>query len=186
MDVFDYLSVLFSVIIGLALTQVLKGFRALMLARSRVVVYVPALIWAALLILVVAQAWWGMFGMRDLGEWTFAIYAIVVFQITVLYLVAGLAIPDVPAEGTFDMREAYFANRQWFFGLLALTVASTFAKDYLATGSVGLNWNAYFLEFNFVLFVAAAVIKWRWFHWFLAPFCAVTIVIYTALLSFRM
>jgi hypothetical protein len=186
MDTFSFLSVLFSVILGLALTQILKGFRALMLARSRVKVYWPALIWAVLLIFVVAQAWWGMFAMREFGAWTFAMYAIVVFQITLMYLVAGLTIPDIPAEGTFDMREAYFANRSWFFGLLALTVASTFVKDFITTGHVGTGWNANFLEFNLLLFVLAAIIKWRWFHWLLAPFSAVTIIVYTALLSFRL
>ena len=30
-----------------ALTQILQGYRALMLARSRVKLYLPALIWAA-------------------------------------------------------------------------------------------------------------------------------------------
>ncbi len=186
MDTFSFLSVLFSVILGLALTQILKGFRALMLARSRVRVYWPALIWAALMVLVVAQAWWGMFGMRDFREWNFAMYAVVVFQITLMYLVSGLAIPDIPAEGVFDMRKAYFANKQWFFGLLALTVATTFLKDFVTTGRIGLGGNAYFLAFFFVLSVIAAVIKWRWFHWILAPFCVAIIAAYTVLLSFRL
>jgi hypothetical protein len=186
MDIFSFLSVLFSVILGLALTQILQGFRGLMLARSRVVVFVPSLIWAALLIIVVSQAWWGMFAMRDLREWTFAMYAIVVVQITLMYLVAGLAIPDIPAEGPFDMRSAYFANRSWFFGLLALTVASTFVKDLITIGRIGSNWNTYFLEFNFVLFVIAAIVKWRWYHWFLAPFSVAIIIVYTAYLSFRL
>jgi hypothetical protein len=35
MDAFGYLSVLLSIIVGLAITQVLRGFRGLMLARSR-------------------------------------------------------------------------------------------------------------------------------------------------------
>ena len=36
MDAFSYLSVLISIILGLAVTQALQGFRGLMLARSRV------------------------------------------------------------------------------------------------------------------------------------------------------
>lgn len=34
MDAFSYLSVLISIILGLAVTQVLQGFRGLMLARA--------------------------------------------------------------------------------------------------------------------------------------------------------
>ena len=35
MDEFSYLSVLLSVILGLAVTQILKGFRGLLLSRAR-------------------------------------------------------------------------------------------------------------------------------------------------------
>lgn len=186
MSAFDYLSVLFSVIMGLALTQILKGLRALMLARSRVRLYSPALIWAALVILIVAGAWWGMFAMRNFAEWTFAMYAVVVFQITLIYLVAGLAIPDIPAEGVVDMREMYFAHKGWFFGLFALAVVATYLKDFITTGHLSSASNAGFLGFFFALAVIAAIVKWRWYHWFLAPFSVATIVAYSALLSFRL
>ena len=36
MDAFSYLSVLLSIILGLAITQILQGYRALLLARSHV------------------------------------------------------------------------------------------------------------------------------------------------------
>jgi hypothetical protein len=38
---FDYLSVLPSIIIGLAITQVLLGFRGLILTRMKVKLYLP-------------------------------------------------------------------------------------------------------------------------------------------------
>jgi hypothetical protein len=186
MDTFNYLSVLFSVILGLALIQILQGFRALMLARSRVRLYWPALIWAALMILILVQAWWGMFGMSTFREWTFAMYAIVIFQITLMYLVAGLAMPDIPAEGIVNMREAYFAHKRWFFGLLALTVAATFLKDLITIGRIHSAWNAYYLEFFFVLTVVAAITRSRWFHGLLAPFSVAIVVVYIALLSARL
>jgi hypothetical protein len=186
MDTFEFLSVLFSVILGLALTQILQGFRSLMLARSRVRIYWPALIWAALLVLIVAQAWWGMFGMRAFREWNFAMYAVVVLQITLMYLAAGMVLPDVPPEGPVDMRKAYFEHARWFFSLMALTVAATMLRELVTFGSISVSWNTYYLGFFFVLAVIAAVTKSRWFHWSLAPFCAAIVVVYTALLSFRL
>ncbi len=185
MSVFDYLSVLFSVILGLALTQVLQGFRALMLARSRVKVYWPALIWAALVILIVAGAWWGMFAMRNFGVWTFAMYAAVLVQITFIYLIAGLAMPDLPSEGVVDMRRMYFSHKGWFFGLFAVAVAATFLKDFITTGHLSSLSNAGFLGFFFALSIIAAIVKAPWFHWSLAPFSVAAVVAYTALLSFR-
>jgi len=186
MSAFDYLSVLYSVILGLALTQILQGFRALMLARSRVKIFWPALIWAALVILIVAGAWWGMFAMRTFGEWTFAMYAAVVIQITLIYLVAGLAVPDVPPEGAVDMRRMYFDHKGWFFGLFAVTIAATFLKDVITTGHLSSLSNACFLGFFLALAVIAAIVKWRWFHGLLAPFSVAAVVAYSALLSFRL
>lgn len=186
MDTFNFLSVLFSVIMGLALTEVLQGFRKLILARRRVVVFWPALIWAGLMVIIVAQAWWGMFGMRNFSQWNMAMYSAVVLQITLMYLSAGVVVPDAPKEGNVDMRLAYFANSRWFFGLMAATVASTFLKDLITIGRISSSWNAYFLEFYFTIFVIAAATKRPWFHWFLAPFSVLVIGVYAFFLSFRL
>jgi len=186
MSAFDYLSVLFSVILGLAVTEILQGFRALVLARQRVVPFVPALIWGGLMILIVAQVWWGMFGMRSFREWNFAMYGAVVLQSTLMYLAAGVVLPEPPEHGPIDMRAVYFANCRWFFGLMTATIAATFVKDYVTIGHISSSWNAYFLELYFVLSLIATITKSRWYHWFLAPFSIVVIGTYTALLSFRL
>jgi hypothetical protein len=41
MDSFSYLSVILSIVLGLAITQVLLGFRGLILTRAKVKLYVP-------------------------------------------------------------------------------------------------------------------------------------------------
>jgi hypothetical protein len=185
MDTFNFLSVLFSVIMGLAVTEVLQGLRRLILARQRVILYAPALIWAVLMILVVAQAWWGMFGMRSFPSWDMAMYIAVVVQITFIYLAAGTVTPDVPEHGPVDMRAAYYANSRWFFGLLAAVIAMTFVKDKVTTGHLSLNWNTGFLGVYFAFSAAAAITKNRWYHTILAPVAALVIILYAAYLSFR-
>ena len=65
MDEFSYLSVLLSIILGLAVTQILTGFRGLLQSRARVQVYWPAIAWAFLLLVICAQSWWAMFGLRS-------------------------------------------------------------------------------------------------------------------------
>jgi hypothetical protein len=49
MDEFSYLYVLLSVILGLAVTQILKGFRGLLLSRARIQLYWSVIGWAVLL-----------------------------------------------------------------------------------------------------------------------------------------
>jgi hypothetical protein len=183
MDTFSYISVLFSVVLGLALTQVLLGLRALMLARSRVVPYWPALIWAVLMVIIVVQVWWSMFGMQTIKTWNFVMYGAVMLQITVIYLAAGLAVPDIPADGPVKMREDYVSHAPWFFALLAVTILATFLKDIATIGHVITGWNAWYLGSSFVLFTTAALLRWRSYHAFLAPFSLVGIVCNIALLS---
>lgn len=186
MNAFDFLSVLFSVILGLALTQILQGLRALMLARSRVIVYWPALTWAGLMILIVAQAWWGMYSMRNFQTWNFAMYCMIVFQTTLMYLAAGLSLADIPGEGVIDLRAMYFAHRGWFFGLIALTVVATWLKDFVTMGHLSSGANAVFLGVYLVLSVIAAITRSSWYHAVLAPFSVVAIVFNAAVLSFRL
>lgn len=186
MDTFNFLSVLFSVVIGLALTEVLQGFRALVHARRRVVVYWPAIAWGVLMIFIVAQAWWGMFAMRDMEHWNFLQYAMIVLQVTMMYLAAGIVMPEVPRDGPVDMRAAYFANHSWFFGLLAVTVAATFLKDYIVGGRIESWQNLSMLLYYFVLSLIAAVTQKSWFHYVLAPATAAGVILNAALLSFRL
>ena len=90
MDAFSYLSVLLSIILGLAITQVLQGFRGLMLARSRLRSYWPSVAWAILLLVLDVQVWWAMYDLRFRHEWSFLGFAAVLAQTVPLYLLAGL------------------------------------------------------------------------------------------------
>ena len=98
MDQFSYLSVLLSLIVGLAITQILKGWRGLMLARRRVEPYWPSLVWSVSLLLMNVQSWWAMFGLRDVRTWTFLLFSVVLAQTVVQYLLAAIVLPDFGAQ----------------------------------------------------------------------------------------
>jgi hypothetical protein len=185
MDSFNFLSVLFSVVVGLALTDVLQGFRKLIQARARLTVYWPALAWGMVMILILAQAWWGMFAMRAIAHWTFAMYGTVVAQITLMYLAAGVTMPEVP-EHPLDMRAAYFANKGWFFGLLSATVVATFIKDLVLTGHMNSPGNVAFLLIYLSFSLVGAVTKANWYHLALAPLGGLGVLASAVLMSFRL
>jgi len=135
MDAFSYLSVLISIVIGLAITQLLSGYRTLLIARGRVRTYAPTLIWGGLLLLIDVQGWWAMFGMRAHGSWTFVQFALVLLQAILLYMLAALVFPDVAADHTVDLREHYFNQSRWFFGFGVLLLVVSVVKDLGLTGS---------------------------------------------------
>ncbi len=131
MDAFSYLSVLISLILGLAITQVLKGVRGLMHARMRIRGYWPTVLWAVLVIVIAVQSWWSMFGLRHHEAWTFLEFSAVLAQTIVTYLLAALVLPDIFGDAHVDLREHYYSHRRWFQSLLAMLIALSIAKQLL-------------------------------------------------------
>jgi hypothetical protein len=104
METFDYLSVLLSIILGLAITQVLLGFRGLILARVRVKIYLPTLIRAGLALLIAIQAWWDSFGLRTRGTWNFLAFFVVLQTISV-YMATAVVLPDMSRESALPINQ---------------------------------------------------------------------------------
>src|SRR5215471_7217360 len=117
MDEFSYLSVLVSIIIGLAITQILKGYRGIVLTRARVVTYWPVLLWSASLLVLSVQTWWASFDLRDVRVWTFAKFAIVLAQTILTYMLAAIVLPDFFGAERVDLREHYLTHVRWLLGL---------------------------------------------------------------------
>jgi hypothetical protein len=186
MDVFSYLSVLPSIILGLAITQVLKGFRLLMLTPSRLRVYWPSVLWAIILLLIDVQSWWAMYTLRYFKHWSFFDFAVVLAEMVPLYLLAALVFPNVELEGAIDLRTHYFQNHRWFFILAILLILLSISKPLVLFG----QWPAPMdLSVQIVFATAAAVGAWtkrEAFHKFLGPFVALLLCTYIALLFGRL
>ncbi len=131
MDAFSYLSVLLSIILGLAITQVLQGYRALLLSRSRVVLHVPSLIWSALLLVFAAQLWWASFGLASHHQWSFAGFAMILLQTILLYMMSAIVLPDVGDTGPLELRHHYYREATPFFTISLMMLAVSVGKDWM-------------------------------------------------------
>ena len=129
MDAFGYLSVLISIILGLAITQVLQGYRALLLARGRIHADPAPLIWSGLVLLFAAQAWWASFGLNERHNWDFLDFGVILLQMGLLYMLSALVLPDVPAEETLDLAGHFDRHRKGFFAFLIAMLASSVLKE---------------------------------------------------------
>jgi len=129
MDAFAYLSVLISIILGLAIAQVLQGYRALLLARGRINVDPAALIWSGLVLLFAAQAWWASFGLNRREAWDFLDFAVVLLQMGLLYMLSALVLPDVPAEERLDLSRHFERHRKAFFAFLIAMLGSSILNE---------------------------------------------------------
>ena len=129
MDPFSYLSVLLSIILGLAITQVLQGYRALLLARGRIHTDPAPLIWSGLVLLFAAQAWWASFGLNARTKWDFLDFVAILLQMGLLYMLSALVLPDVPSEEPVDLARHFERHRKPFFWFLIAMLASSIAKE---------------------------------------------------------
>ena len=134
MDAFNYLSVLLSIILGLAVTQILQGYRALLLAKGRVRHSATVLIWSGLFLIFVAQAWWASFGLRDHTEWNFLTFVVIMLQMGLLYMGAALIFPDIPPSGDVDLGEHFEQHRGAFFGFLIAMLGASVLKSVALDG----------------------------------------------------
>lgn len=148
MDAFGYLSVLLSIILGLAIAQVLQGYRALLLARGRVHLDPAPLIWSGVILLFAAQAWWASFGLNARRDWDFLDFAVILVQMGLLYMLSAIVLPDVPAEHSVDLTGHFERHRRAFFTFLIAMLASSIAKEFVLehrfTSPVNLAFHAVF------------------------------------------
>lgn len=135
MDAFSYLSVLLSIVLGLAVTQLLGGFAALVRARRRIAMYWPMPVQMAATLLITVQVWWAMFSLREARHWTFAAFLVVLAQSIAVYLMAAFITPELSGDGPVDLREAYFREARWFFGTVLAALAISLAKNLVMSGS---------------------------------------------------
>lgn len=164
MDEFGYLSVIVSVIIGLSITQLLQGIGQVINARDRVRIYWPAMGWAVLLLLIDVQAWWAMFGYRNRHNWTFIQFTIVLFEAIMLYLLAAIALPNIPNEGEIDLRSKYFRHAGWFFSSLVVLLLDSLLKSVAVSGSLPGALDLGFHLFWIAAALIAAVVRNERYH----------------------
>jgi len=181
-DQFSYLSVLLSVIVGLAVTQILKGYRGMVLSPVRVRMYWPTLLWSMSLLVINVQSWWAMFGLRDTRNWTFAGFAVVLLQTILQYMLAAIVFPDFFGPERVDLREHYWRHVRSFFGLSILVLLASLGKDLAIGGHLKDPLDLSFHLIWIALAAIGAVTRREWFHKALAIVMAALICLYIVVL----
>jgi hypothetical protein len=183
---FNYLSVLISIILGLAIAQILQGVRGLVLTRSKVKLYTPTIIWTGMALLIAIQGWWASFSMHQRASWNFLALLLIVLQAICVYMVAALVLPDAKGDNVVDLREHYLAHRHWFFSALLASIIFSLCKELALYGRL-----PYPLDLSFqctfgILAVAAIILRQEWFHKLAAPVGSLLLVLYIVLIFYRL
>ena len=166
MSQFEYLSVLVSIIIGLALTQLLSGTARLIQLRRRVRPHATTLCWMATLFLADIQIWWAAFERRDSQDWNFFLFLLFLLMPILAFLLSYLVLPELGDEDEIDLAANFEGNRSWFFGLLALLPGVSLVEEALRSGGVPMDADAVFrVVLALVALVASRVSNARFQFW---------------------
>jgi hypothetical protein len=131
-DVYSHVKVVISIIVGLCITTLLKGFAVFVQHPKRAKVSILHLGWAASLLLWIIHFWWWEFRLTMVPQWTFEIYFFVILYAILFYFLSTLLFPSDLKD--YPGYEDYFLSRRvWFFGFLA----ATFVADIIDTSLKG-------------------------------------------------
>lgn len=167
MTLFEYLMVLVSIVVGLAVAEILTGVARQIRFRHSSTGYWVHSCGVALIFLALLQTWWELWELNLTPEWTFLSLLLMLIAPSGLYLVAHLIFPE-PIEGV-DIREYYYGpmRSMWWLAVM-ITVASTLFRP-VAFGSELVTWDNATSIFLFAGFVALASSRSTVLHSVLVP-----------------
>ena len=122
MGLFEYISVLTSIIVGLGIAHLLRGVAELVQHPGRHRTYWVHLLWVAFMFFNMIFFWWWEFTLATLEVWMFQNYLFIVTYAVTLYLMCALLFPT-DLEGYSGFEDYFISRRAWFFGLLGLSSA---------------------------------------------------------------
>jgi hypothetical protein len=184
-DAFAYLSVLLSIVLGLAMAEILQGYGVLLRSRATLRLYAPPLIWSVMLLLLATHFWWASFGLASRQNWSFAAFGAVLLQTVMLFMGSALALPHDNSGEPIDLRAHYYAERVPFFafGLLFLLVG--FIKLWLLADpfhGLTLGFFAFFASMTLV----GLIFRSPKVHEILAPIMAAGILAFITIMFARL
>ncbi len=97
----EYVFVAVSIILGLAITRLLHTVAMLIRAHVQVTFHWATAVWALAVMAYILQLWWVGWGLRDLAQWEFSDFLVLIIGSICIYGAAEMALP-VPGEGDLD------------------------------------------------------------------------------------
>lgn len=164
MEAFSYVSVIFSVVIGLGLSHLLTGAVELFKARGRVKFYWVHLFWVALIFVGHIFMWWTLWNLRLLRGWDFFSFLLMLLAPVLLYVAAAFLIPKVEPGLSLDLKEYFYENHSAFFGVGAAFTALLSTQNWLLTGRMSPAPATAFFVTWFVMLCVSAVVRNERFH----------------------
>ena len=183
MELFEFLMVLVSIIIGLGVAEVLTGVAGVLRHRDSNRLYWVHTVTAVTIFLALLQTWWESWGLRGATEWSFPGLLMMLTGPVCLFLLAHLLWPEeMPGS---DLREYYYRIARPFWTLAALAVTGSVTFRPLIFGQALFRVDNATSFIMFLGFVALVISKNRLLHSVLVPAFLILLLLDTLLITYR-
>jgi hypothetical protein len=176
MSAFEYTSVMASIIVGLALVDILVSLNRLIRAGGSVRWHWAAPVTASLIAMTIIQIWWSGYTPQE-APMTIGQFLPLLVELVLLFLLAAAALPDDIPAGGVDLRLYYDRNAPYLWGLFAASLGwavAVSATEWVMAG----ERPAAFVEQHLVdllvlaLFISLIFVRRLWWHMIVLAFAA--------------
>jgi len=136
MGAFEFISVLISMVVGLAIAQLLSGVGQAVHERKQAPLDEVHMVWTAVVFLNLVLNWWVFFSWREHQVWSFLVFVSLIAWAVAMYLQVEFLYP-ARKPATEAWAAVYASNRQWFLA----TFAAFGVADIWLTALRGGLWN---------------------------------------------
>ncbi len=133
MDPFEFLIGLYTIIVGLGISLLVRSVGQMIEGRKRIRLYWVHSAWLVLIFVAHVASWFALWQYHGIESWTVFECMMLLIVPILLYLVSHLAVPEIDELGTdrHDMRDFYYDSRQLIQGLLVVMMVVQTLNDAL-------------------------------------------------------
>jgi hypothetical protein len=119
-ELFPHVRIVMGTVIGLGITRLLMGVAGLVQHPDRAKISLLHLLWSFSILVELILFWWWEFALYEVTDWSFGIFAFLIFYAITLFLMAALLFPD-KLDDYAGYEDFFLKRRHWFFGVFGLT-----------------------------------------------------------------
>ena len=131
MTFFEYMMVMVSLIMALALSHIMRASAEFLSSPKRYWVHSS---WAVIIVLLILQSWWAYWDLRDITDWSFLKYLSIFFYPLFFSFIASVLIP-ANRDAEYDWRVSFYKKRVWFFWAMIASSVVAVLHTWLVIGS---------------------------------------------------
>jgi hypothetical protein len=142
-ELFPHVRIVMGTVIGLGITRLLMGVAGLVQHPDRAKISLLHLLWSFSILVELILFWWWEFALYEVTDWSFGIFAFLIFYAITLFLMAALLFPD-KLDDYAGYEDFFLKRRHWFFGVFGLTflldIVDTLIKGEPYFDTLGLDY----------------------------------------------